>query len=337
MQIQRITGKDMRDALERAAKLHGDGALVLGREIDAKGAVTVSVLPRPKSAVDHFAKLGFAPNAEDERPAVKAARERDPAMFDVRTRLRAAGFGRAFEDQIVEIAQRLRESGVHPIDAAAGVLGRLVPIAPGPRSKGRTAMVGLVGPEADANRGIAFSLARKLADAGRRVTVVSIEPHPTPEGDALEDEVLGAGIGMLRGDDGARIGARLVDTDGEAVVLISTGGRVTFDGRQLLRLGMVLRDADQLGSLVNYLVVPASRPRATLDRAWRTFERFRPRGIVATNCDRTEAFGPLLEFSWEHELGLVFLTGRSGDPHQLVRPTPSLLADLAFGGEQPWK
>lgn len=336
MQIQRVTGKDMRDALERAAKMHGDGALVLGREIDAQGAVTVSVLPRPKTAVDHFAKLGFAPDEVTERASVKAERDRDPAMFDVRSRLRDAGFGRAFENEVVDLAERLRENGLHPIDAAAGVIGRLVPIAPGPRAKGRAAMVGLVGPEADATRGVTFALARKLADAGRAVTVVSIEPHPTPEGDALEDEVLGAGIAMLRGDDGARIGARLVDGEGEEIVLICTGGRVTFDGRQLLRLGMVLRDSERLGSLVNYLVAPASRPRATLDRAWRTFERFRPRGLVATACDRTESFGPVLEFSYDNELGLVFLTGRSGDPRQLVRPTPALLADLAFDGEHPW-
>lgn len=336
MQIQRVTGKDMRDALERAARLHGEGALVLGRETDTKGAVTVSVLPRPRSAVDHFARFGFSPDGERERPSHKAERERDPAMFDVRARLRAAGFGKEFENRIVEGAEALRTKGAHPIDAAAALVGRHVPVAPGPSTKGRTALVGLVGPEPDASRGVAFALARRLSAAGRRVTVVSIEPHPTAEGDALEDEVLGAGLGMLRSDDGARIGARLAERTEEEVVIVCTAGRVSFDGRQILRLGMVLRDGDRLGTLTNYLVLPASRPRSVLDSAWRSFSRFKPRGIVATSCDRSRSFGPLFEFAVEHRLGLAFLTGRAGDPGQLVRPSSKLLADLVFGGETPW-
>lgn len=336
MQIQRVTGKDMRDALERAARLHGEAALVLGRETGDGGAVTVSVLPRPRSTVDHFARFGFTPDGERERPRHKAERERDPAMFDVRARLRSAGFGKSFETTLVERAELLRAKGAHPIDAAAALIGRSVPIAEGPRAKGRVALVGLIGPEADSNRGVAFALARRLSESGRRVTVVSIEPHPTTEGDALEEEVLGAGLGMLRGDDGARIGARLASIDGEHVVIVCTAGRVSFDGRQLLRLGMVLRDHELLGTLTNYLVLPAPRPRSVFDRAWRSFARFKPRGIVATACNRTEAFGPLLEFAIEHRIGLAFLTGRAGDPNELKRPTQRMLADLVLGGRSPW-
>jgi flagellar biosynthesis GTPase FlhF len=336
MQIQRVNGNNLRDALERAARMHGESALVVARDVGQDGAVTVSVLPRSETAVERFARFGFTAEAERESPTERLERGRDPAMFDVRERLRAAGFTREFENVLVARAETLREKGVHPIDAAAALLGHRVPIAAGPKAQERTALVGLVGPEADSTRSVALSLGRRLVDAGRRATVVSIEPHPTAEGDALEDEVLGAGIGMLRGDDGARIGARLAQLGAGHVAIVCTGGRVSFDGRQLLRLGMVLRDDDQLGSLTNYLVVQASRPRTTLDRAWRGFERFKPRGLVGTACDRTAEFGPLFEFATDRQLGLVFLAGRPGDPRQLVRPTPKLVADLVLGGRSPW-
>ncbi|MEZ5979735.1 MAG: hypothetical protein R3F34_16165 [Planctomycetota bacterium] len=336
MQIHRVTGKGLRDALERAAKLHGSSALVLAQEKSEDGDVVVSVLPRAESAVERFARFGFAGDDERDRLAERTERDRDPALFDLRQRLRRSGCSKAFTDAVAARADALRAKGLHPIDGAAAVIGRSVPIAEGPRSHGRSATIGLVGPEPELIRTTAIALGRKLTLAGRRTALVSFEPHPTPEGDALEDEALAAGLHVLRGDDGARIGGRLVEDGDFDVVLVCTTGRTSFDGRQLLRLGGSLRDADRLGSISNYLVVPAQRQRSALDQAWRTCARFKPKGIVAAACDRTREYGPVCELARERACGLVFLAGRSADPAQLVRPTKRLVADLLLGGTLPW-
>lgn len=337
MQIVRVTGRTLRDALERAARLHGRSALVLHRENGPDGEVTVAVAPQTESTVERLARFGFSGEGERERSAEREERQRDPALFDVRQRLRRAGCSREFVEGIALRAGKARAKGVHPIDAAAAIASRIVPIAEGPRTKELAATIALVGPEAPSQRAATVALGLRLSQAGRHVTVASLEPHPTPEGDALEAQLDGSGVEVLRGDDGARVGARLGEARALEVVLVTTGGRVSFDGRQLLRLSSALRDADRLGSLTNYLTLPASRPRAALDQAWRTFERFRPKGLFATNCDRTREFGPLLELAATQRCGLVFMAGRSGDPAELVRPTRTLIADLLLGGTLPWK
>jgi hypothetical protein len=337
MQIQRVTGSNLRDALERAAKLHGKNALVLNRESGPNGEVVVAVAPQTESTIERLARFGFAGDDERERGAQREERERDPALFDIRQRLRRAGCSKEFVEGIAVRAGKARAKGMHPIDAAAAIASRIVPIADGPRMKELAAVIAHVGPEASAQRAATTALALRLASAGRHVTVASLEPHPSPEGDALEDGLAESRVEVLRSDDGTRIGVRLAEARALEVVIVNTGGRASFDGRQLTRLGTALQGADRLGSLSNHLVVAATRTRAALEQAFGTFARFRPKGIFATACDRTREFGPLFELAANKRCGLVFLAGRSGDAAQLVRPTPKLVADLLLTGSGPWK
>ena len=51
MQIHRVQGNDIKDALERARGIAGDDAFLLGHETTRSGGVTVSVARRPPGVV----------------------------------------------------------------------------------------------------------------------------------------------------------------------------------------------------------------------------------------------------------------------------------------------
>ena len=122
MQIHRIRGRDLREALERAGRTHGPQAVVLGHESLPGGGVTVAVTDARRSQI-----VARAPHA------ARGASDRPPGFDDVERVLLRTGTSRALIDEVLEELAKTGVRGAYAIDQAALILGGRAAIAPSPK------------------------------------------------------------------------------------------------------------------------------------------------------------------------------------------------------------
>ena len=161
MQILRYQGRDLRDALERARRAHGDEALVLSHETAPDGGVTVAIASGPRR------RTPIKPAAPASAP--------EPGLADVEERLRRNGASGAL---VRGVTQRIREAdarGMYALDAAAEHLERAFRVAPSPKPGTAPLAFAFTGP-AGAGKTLALAkLARHLQRAGRVVTAATLD------------------------------------------------------------------------------------------------------------------------------------------------------------------
>ena len=63
MQIHRVRGNDLKDALQRARRSFGESALVISHEVLGDGGVTLAVAQRPAGASPETGAAGSSTNA----------------------------------------------------------------------------------------------------------------------------------------------------------------------------------------------------------------------------------------------------------------------------------
>lgn len=153
MQIHRVRGRNLREALERAQRAHGDAALVLSREERPDG-VTLAVVERGRAA---------------PRPA-----HEPPGLADVRARLVRHGASPELVERVLGDVRASGRSGAYAIDAAAAALGAAFPVAPAPRAKGGALALALLGASGSGKTTTLHKLARRMRAAGRRVARVEL-------------------------------------------------------------------------------------------------------------------------------------------------------------------
>src|SRR6186713_3379045 len=102
MQIHRIHGSSLKEALERAREEHGEGAVVLSHESLSSGAVTIAV-----------ADASGLARRRRETPRL------EPGLREVRERMQKHGASKALVESIAHGVQQSGAGGAYTLDVAA--------------------------------------------------------------------------------------------------------------------------------------------------------------------------------------------------------------------------
>jgi len=327
LQIHRVRGRDMVDALERAARLHGRNALVLSREPAPGGGITVAV--------------GVAARPLERPAPAPAPRRRDPGAADVERLLRRAGASEWLVRRALEAVASSGAHGAFAVDAAAAALGALVPAAPSPRVRRRgqpspAHVIAFVGPTGVGKTTTLLKLTSRLVQSGRRLALVSLDARSIAGRAQLEayGKLLQAPV--VTAEDGRALARSIAQSRHVDAVLVDTSGRSPRDGGTLQQLGKELaaaRAGDQpAAGLDVYLTVTATAGRASLDETLLGFEATRPTALVVTKLDETQQPAHVLEFAHGCGLPAAFLCDGTDIAAHLHRTTPDRVADLFLRG-----
>jgi flagellar biosynthesis protein FlhF len=307
MQIQRVRGRDLREALARASELIGGDALLLSHERMSDGGVTVAV------------------TRERPAPARAAPRTADAGLADVERALQRSGCSSAWIADVVARVAATDARGSFALDAAAKVLGESVPCAHAPSQAVRPLVIALVGPAGVGKTTTAAKLAARLTRAHRRVGLVALDGERPG---AIEPLAQLARLIQAPFDtcaDALALRKAVERSQTRDVVLVDTRGDAPADAAALIGLAQGCARA-------TYLVVPATSSRTALEEAARAFADARPDALVVTKLDETRAPAAALEFASASRLPLALLcNGRGLDVH-LHRADGERVADLFLRG-----
>ena len=318
MQIHRIRGANLADALSRARESHGERAVVLSRETSPGGGVTIAV-----------AGPGGPGSARRRRPRA------DPGLADVRERLARHGASRGLVERIAQRVEASGARGMYALDVAARLIGKAVTLHPAPKRSSVPHLLALVGPGGAGKTTTLAKLGRRLVAGGRRVRFASLDgvglatlESLDPRGaDADRHEIAIQALTSTEQLDERRLAAEgldalLLDTPG--LPLRDAQGQAAL-ARELARLGSHTRAEVQL-------VLPANAARETLDLALEAFAPLEPSAVVLTKLDETPRPGAALELCLRAKLPIAYLAdGR--DVRAGLRPArPGDVADLFLRG-----
>ena len=235
MKVHKITGKNMREALERAQVAHGANAVVLGQSEAEEGvalAVTTTA-PMNRTELEHMRRradeLFQDIMCEEDESA-------EPSTSEVEARLISNGCTPGFAAVASREADALE--GRHPLDAAAEVLGGRLRVAHLPKLPGKTRVLALLG---GSGVGKTLSLAKlgaRFVRAGLRVGVAGLSDERVGAMAPLRayGELLGTEVRAL--DPEAALTAESLGAPGPDAVLLDTTGRVEEDIERLSALAL---------------------------------------------------------------------------------------------------
>lgn len=328
MQIHRVRGRDLREALEKARTTYGSDALVLNHEVLPGGGVTVAVTDASRQ--EAVARPAAEPVAAPARGAGHA---------DIERYLERTGTSSSLTRQVLAAVARSGETGPFAIDAAARELASLVRIAPSPkvpRPAGAAARslcaLAFVGPTGVGKTTTLAKLASKLVRAGRRVGLATGDARRPGAVEQLGRyaKLLQVPLDVVRGpEDLDELVTRAKALD---VLLLDTGGSSARDVPAVHAAGRALTSGHPRAALFTYLVVPATATRAALDLAGESFADAGPSAAIVTKLDETRAPAPVLEHVIDRALPIAFLCDGPDVASHLRRPSPDDVADLFLRG-----
>ncbi|MBM3986365.1 MAG: hypothetical protein FJ294_00215 [Planctomycetes bacterium] len=327
MQIHRIRGRDLKDALERAQRQYGADALVLSRETMPDGGVTVAV-------ADPTRALAAAKLAQSV-PQPVPARER--GCDDVERVLRRSGASEGCVALTLDAVARSGARGPFALDAAAEALASSVEIAPSPRIQRRApgvlvqpCVIAFVGPTGVGKTTTLAKLAARLVRSGRRVGIVSMDTHRPGAVEQLRALASAILTDVAMAGDGAELQRAVASFGSPECVLVDTAGVSPRDSAALAALGESLAAVG--GSLETYLVLQATSSREAIEAARESFAATNPSAWVLTKLDETRAPSPVLECAAAARARLAFLCDGQDVAAHLHRAEPKHVADLFLRG-----
>jgi flagellar biosynthesis protein FlhF len=325
LRIHRVRGRDLVDALERAAQTYGEHALVLSREPAPGGGITVAV--------------GVA--AAPPRREAAAQEARDNGCADLERRLRLSGASEGLVERALAAALKRGARGPYALDAAAEELGALVAAAPSPRVRPRgvgTAphVLAFVGPTGVGKTTTLVKLAARLARSERRIALVSLDARSLAGRAQLEAYARLLQAPVVAADDGRKLARSVAQSRHVDALLVDTAGESPRSAEALQRLGAELAQARQGGDaaaeLEVYLTLGASAARGALEETLAGFGAAGPTALVLTKLDETRQTAPALEFARASGLPVAFLCDGPDVSAHLHRTSPDRVADLLLRG-----
>jgi flagellar biosynthesis GTPase FlhF len=307
MHIDRIVGRSLLDALQRARTAHGEAAVVLSQEVLQGGDVALAVAVRQVVA------------------AAPARPRRDP-LREACARLAARGASEAFVER-VRAAASARAGEGHAMDLVAEAIAALHPTVPLPRVAGATHIVAFAGPTGAGKTSLVARLARRLAAAGRKVALASLDAERPGGCEPLLQAAAAAGLPFVapRGDHALEI----ADLYGADMVLVDTAGDARSDAAKLAPLS---KGASSKLRFAAQLVLPATASRDALADAAARFAPLAPIACSITKLDECARPAPVLEFALERGLPVAFYSDAPGLERGLHRAAPDHAADLVLRG-----
>ncbi len=329
MQIHRVRGKDLRDALRRAGDRFGAEALVLSHETLPDGDVMVAVADPVRTLVSRGELAGSS----------KAATPRSRGAADVERVLTRSGTSRTLTEAVLAHVAKTGASGPYALDAAAQLLGQRVQVAAGPRLPARNVdaavqpcVLAFVGPTGVGKTTTLAKIASRMARLGRRVSLVSMDTQRPGAVDQLAAYAKAMQAPLDTAADGAALARILARSSERDCVLIDTTGRSPRDARALAELAASLALAGAGGSLSTYLVLSAAASPSALEEARRGFAATRPDAWIVTKLDETRAPAPVLEAAASDRVGIAFLCDGADVEAHLERANAERFADLFLRG-----
>lgn len=350
MQILRIAGETLDQALMEAKRRHGDEALVLGHESRDGGGVTLSVVVRPKAPGGAVATKPASRRASSARttaprpakpgrgaapkpaPRTASAPVEDPGLADVRRRLIHNGATVKWAEGIAQATARLGKRGAYAIDGAAAICERLVQPASSPRVQGKTHVLAFAGTTGAGKTTTLAKLGVQLTRSGRRIAMVTMDTYRVGAVEQLRTyaELLQCPVEVaLNGRQLREVIPRFRNVD---VVLLDTTGRSPRDASNLAELSEALDAGRRSFQLDPYLVLAAPTPRADLNQVLKAFAPIEPHAAILTKVDESAQPGTVLEAVGRARLPVAFLADGQDVAGNLHRARPSHFSDLMLQG-----
>jgi flagellar biosynthesis protein FlhF len=322
MQIHRVQGTSLKDALLRAKDAFGEEAVVMQQELAPGGGVTLSVARRPGKA--------------QPKPAapIELAEFVPPAIArEVAAKLARTGTSRALIEALCHEVVDWPDPDVHVMDRAAECIGRrFAPVKLAPLARG-TRVLAFVGLTGVGKTTTIAKLAVRMLRANRRVELATFDSRRVGAVEQLRawSKQLGVPLTVLR--PGTRPHARALDVSSGAgvdVVLLDTSGSPLADVPAIQTLAQAF--AGTRVTFAAHLVLPASASRGTLDLVTRSYAPLAPEAVVITKLDETREPAVALEHALDHQLPVAFLSDGADVSAHLHRAGSEACADLFLRG-----
>jgi flagellar biosynthesis GTPase FlhF len=329
MHVHRVVGGSLREALQRARRLHGEDAVVVGQELARSGAVTLTVARRTRPGPSPLSTSSSRGREETKAGAT------DPGLRELSTRLRKNGASPAFVERVLgEVSARRADlaaqgkADVHVLDVAADVIGAMFTTVKLPRARGRARVLALAGAAGVGKTTSIAKLALRLVRAGRRVELVTFDAERPGAVEYLRAWAGVLGTPFRIAKSGGEIDARmLAATD---VVLVDTSGRPERDIARLTRMREACEAAG--AGLDTYVVLSAGASGSTLRAITATLARLDPRAAIVTKLDETKEPGGVLEHVLEAGLPVAFFCDDPDVNGGLHRAEAAHFGDLCLLG-----
>lgn len=318
MHVHRVVAPSLREALQRARRLHGEDAVVVGQELSPNGSVTLTV--SRKAAVT-------TPELVGSRGETKAA-PKDLALTEVATRLKRNGASPAFVERVLAGIEERRVEGVHVLDTAALVIGDLFQSARLPRARGKARVLALAGSGGVGKTTTAAKIAMRLVRSGRRVELVTFDTERPGAVEQLRawSALLGVPFRVARSGTDIDIGS-IATAD---LILVDTSGRPERDIPRLQRLKEACAAVG--AELETYVVLSAGASASMLRTITSALSVLAPAAAVVTKLDETTEPIAVLEHVLAEGLPLAFLSNGPDVQVHLQRAEPEHVADLCLRG-----
>jgi len=329
MSVHRVSGRYLRDALERAQRAYGGDALVVSQRTGELGGVTLAVTDEaPRSAVALARLKGEAEEllAREDAP-VRPAR---PSTADVERCLVRTGASPELVQRIASaVAARLEQGELaHPLDLAGEQIAKSFATARRPRVPGKLMLIALLGPAGAGKTTCAAKLAARWKRPGTSVALASLDAHRI--GMVEQMRALGERLGVSTAvfQDGLRL-ARALDNDrAPAIVVLEGSARPERDLEELERFERAAADRGVPAHVERYLVLPATADDELLER---TSSIAPADGCGITMLDQTARPARVLELAARAGLAVAFLA-HGPELGDLARPSAECFADLLLRG-----
>jgi len=327
MNVHKITGKNMREALERAQEIHGAAAVVLGQSEATEGvalAVTTTA-PASRSELERMRRRAdelFKDVARSDETTTSAD------ISEVEERLISHGCTLGFAAAAWQEAVSFE--GKHPLDAAAEVLGARLQVAKLPKLPGRTRVLAMLG---HSGAGKTLSLAKlsaRLVRAERRVALAGLSNGRVGATAPLEAHGALLGTEVKLFGPGATLNSTTLGAPGPEAILLDTTGDIEEDVARLTELEKELASS---GAVLDVqLVLGANQQADSWAALFEAASVLPVGGCVVTKLDETRRPATVLESICEEGLPVAFLSAGSDLARDLVRATPDAFADIFLLG-----
>ncbi len=313
MQIHRIRGSSLKEALLKAQSEYGDEAVVIQQEPAPGGGVTLSIARRaPATAGTEADPLTL------------------PLVREVAQRLLRNGASQALTRLLCREIAEWPDPSVHVMDRAAEVIGRrFQPVKVGKLER-HTRVLAFVGMTGVGKTTTLVKLAARMLRAGRRVELATLDARRVGAVEQLRawSTQLGVPLSVLR--ENTRPRAEAFEGANVDVVLLDTTGNPPRDVAQLRTLAQSFVGTRVVFDI--WLVLSASSSRGSLDMVTQAFTELSPAGLVVTKLDETREPAVVLEHSLARSLPIAFLSDGPDVATNLHRGGPEACADLLLRG-----